>query len=883
VEELVTLNVEELLSGVPWLSTIRSRSVPGMSSVVMIFEPGTDLMRARQMVQERLTLAYALPNVSKPPNMLQPLSATSRVMMVGLTSSKLSLIEMSVLARWTIKPKLLGVPGVANVAIWGHRDRQLQVQIDPERLRAHGVSQDQIIETTGNALWISPLTFLEASFPGAGGWIDGPQQRLEVRHVLPISAPEDLARMTIEGTSLRLADVADVLNESPGLLLVVQKLPGVSTLEVTKGLEAAIASLRPGMVDVNMDTTIFRSASFIELAFANLTTIAVMAIVLVILILGALFYNWRTSLIGLVVILLSLFATVFVFEGGTLNTMVLAGLVIALAAVVDDAIIGVENMVRRLRQRGQERNEKSTIRTIVEATLEMRGAMLYATVVVLLVVVPMFLMEGVGGAFFRPLALSFALAVVVSMVVAMTVTPTLGLFLLRGAPLENRESPLVGWLRRRYDNVLSRVTQKPGTGFVAAGLVVLAGVAAWPFLGQSLIPSFKERYLRIDWVGAPGTSHPAMMRILSNASGELRSIPGVSDAHLQVGRAVTGDQIVNVNASQLWVSIDPDADYDATVAAIKETVNGYPGLDHNVQSYLTDRIREVLAGAPQPIVVRVYGKERSVLQAQAEEVRGALAGIDGLADLQVEGQIEEPHVEIELDLERAEPYPTDSSRGISAGRPPRSLRGSTSGSSSRNRKCTMWWCGARPRNATACPIFAIFSSRRPVAVTCGSGMWPTCASRLLPPRYTMMPSRLASTFSPTYGAVTTPLSRARSSVVSTRWTSRSSITRCCWESMPSGRRRRTACSVWSSPLRSGCSSCCRRHSEAGAWLRCSSCPSPWRWPVVCWRRCSMVACSPWVRSLDSLGCSRSPCATAKASRSVPISLPGECGNGLHRS
>ncbi len=205
MEELVTLNVEELLSGVPWLSTIRSRSVPGMSSVVMIFEPGTDLMRARQMVQERLTLAYALPNVSKPPNMLQPLSATSRVMMVGLTSSKLSLIEMSVLARWTIKPKLLGVPGVANVAIWGHRDRQLQVQIDPERLRAHGVSQDQIIETTGNALWISPLTFLEASFPGAGGWIDGPQQRLEVRHVLPISAPEDLARMTIEGTSLRLA------------------------------------------------------------------------------------------------------------------------------------------------------------------------------------------------------------------------------------------------------------------------------------------------------------------------------------------------------------------------------------------------------------------------------------------------------------------------------------------------------------------------------------------------------------------------------------------------------------------------------------------------------------------------------------------------------
>src|SRR5574341_771287 len=313
VEDLVTLNVEEMVAGVPWLQTMRSRSVPGLSSVVMIFQPGTDLMRARQMVQERLTLAYALPNASKPPVMMQPMSATSRVAMVGLSSKDVSLIDLSVLTRWTIKPRLLGVPGVANVAVWGDRDRQLQVQIDPERLRARGVTQSQIIQTAGNALWISPLTFLEASFPGSGGWIDGPQQRLEVRHVLPLSAPADLARVTVEGhRSLRLGDVADVveghppligdalLTGNPGLILVVEKLPGANTLEVTRGVEAALSELRPGLPGVELDATVYRSASFIETAFANLTQALIIAAILGVLILGAVLYDVRTVLISLV-------------------------------------------------------------------------------------------------------------------------------------------------------------------------------------------------------------------------------------------------------------------------------------------------------------------------------------------------------------------------------------------------------------------------------------------------------------------------------------------------------------------------------------------------------------------------------------------------------
>jgi len=670
VEDLVTLNVEELLAGIPWLKTMRSSSVPGLSSVVMIFEPGTNLMRARQMVQERLTLAYALPNVSKPPIMIQPMSATSRVAMIGIGSEDRSLIELSVLARWTIKPRLLGVPGVANVAVWGDRDRQLQVQIDPERLRERGVTQSQIIKSAGNALWISPLTFLEASHPGAGGWIDGPNQRLEIRHVLPISAPKDLAQVMVEGASLRLGDVANVveghapligdaiLTGKPGLLLVVEKLPGANTLEVTRGVEKALAELRPGLAGVELDASIFRSASFIETAFANLSKALVVAAFLAVLILGVLLYSWRAALISLMVIPLALVAAVAAvgLVGGTLNTMVLAGLVIALGVVIDEAVLGDYAILRQLRRRREKGTDESNSRTILDAAVEVGSPMLFATLILLVAVVPVFMMEGVAGSFFKPLALSYSIALVTAMAVAATVTPALALLLLRNAPLERRDSPPIRWLRYRDESGLARIMSRPRTALLAAGLIVVAGLVVWPSLGQSLLPSFKERHLRIDWVGAPGTSHPAMVRMMGLASQELRAIPGVSSAHVQVGRAVTGDQVVDVNAGQLWVAIDPAADYDSTVAAIQRAVDDYPGLRRQVESYLTDRIREVLSGASNAVVVRVYGKKRDVLRAKAEEVKQALAPIGGLFDVRVEGYVEQPQVQVKVDLAAAEPH-----------------------------------------------------------------------------------------------------------------------------------------------------------------------------------------------------------------------------------
>lgn len=676
VEQMITVPMEQdLLAGVAWADVIRSESVPGLSSVVVVFEPGTDLFRARQMVSERLSqAAVGLPHVSKPPTMIQPLSSSSRFMIVGLSSDNLSLIEMSVLARWVIGPRLLGVPGVANVAIWGQRDRQLQVLVDPERLRAQGVSLEQVVETTGNALWVSSLSFLEASSPGTGGFIDTPSQRLGVWHVLPISSPEDLAQVPVDGTkSLALGDVAElvedhqpligdaIINDGPNLLLVVEKLPGTNTLEVTQGVESALDALRPGMAGIEFDATLFRPATFIEMAIGNLTRTLVIAAVLAVLVLGAFFYGWRTALISLVTIPLALVAALLVLylRGATLNTVLLAGLVIALGIVVDDAVVDVEHIMRRLR-RQPGHGEASPMATVLEASAEMRSSLFFATLITLLAVMPIFFMEDASGALFRPLAVSYALAVLASMVVALTVTPALSWILLSGASTaspERRESPLVSWLQRAYDQALSPIIQRPLLAYAAVAILVVAGLAMLPFLSpRQLLPSFKEPYILIQLDGAPGTSQTAMSRIVARASSELRSIDGVQNVGAHVGRAVFGDQVVGINSAQLWVKVDPQANYDATVAAIQETVDGYAGLDREVKTYLQQTLSPSSASANDGLTVRVYGEDHEDLREEAEKLQQSLAGINGVVNSRVDYPVEEATLEIKVDLAAAQGY-----------------------------------------------------------------------------------------------------------------------------------------------------------------------------------------------------------------------------------
>jgi CzcA family heavy metal efflux pump len=668
VEQLITVPMEQdLLNGIAFLSDIRSQSVPGLSRILLEFEPGTNIFLARQGVAERLSQAHALPQVSKPPQMLQPVSSTNRVLMIGVSSKTLSAIRLSVLARWTIVPRLMGVPGVANVSIWGQRDRQLQVQVDPKRLRDAGVSLSQVLETTGNALWFSPLTFVEASTPGTGGFIDTANQRLGIQHFSPITTAGDLAKVPLEetqGKPLALGDVASVVEDRPpligdavvdggrGLMLVVEKFPQANVLDVTRGVEDAIDAIQPGLAGVNFDTGVYRPATSIEKGIDNLRIALILGAALLVLALAAFLLRWRSALVALLVIPISVVAAALVLDalGRSMNTMVVAGLVAALVVVIDEASVDVDNVARRPRP---QQGDGSA--SVIDAVVAVRAPLVYATVIVGLAALPLFFLDGVSGAFFPDIAAAFLLALAAAMAVALTVTPALVALLLAKGPAQ-RESPLVRRLQDRYAKALGRTGRTPRLAFLAIGVVVAVGVATAPFLHQSLMPRFKESNLLIRWDGPPGTSLPEMNRITGRASRELHSLDGVADVGAHVGRAVTADQVVGTNSAEIWVALDSGADYDATLASVKNVVAGYPGLSQDVGTYSNERVDEILAGSPDDIVVRLYGEDLSALGTKAAEVRQAIAGIDGLVDGRVRLPVMEPTLRIRVDLAAAERY-----------------------------------------------------------------------------------------------------------------------------------------------------------------------------------------------------------------------------------
>ncbi|MEK6325451.1 MAG: efflux RND transporter permease subunit [Acidobacteriota bacterium] len=656
VESLVTAPIENSLNGIMSLKTLRSKSVLGLSSVVLIFQEGTELMRARQLVQERLAIVAAgLPTVARPPVILSPLSSTSRVMKIGMSSASLSQIEMTTLARWTIRPRLMAIPGVANVAIWGQRDRQIQVLVDPDNLSAHNVTLDDVVRTTRDAV-----------SPGAGGFIDTPNQRLAITHLSAVARAEDLARIPVafrNGSPLQLGNVATVveghpapigdavINDGPGLLLIVEKQPQGNTLEVTRNVEAALDALRPGLKDVEVDSTIFRPATFIEMALANLKRALLIGCLLVVVVLVAFLYDWRTALISLTAIPLSLLTAALVlhYQGYTINTMVIAGLVIALGEVVDDAIIDVENIMRRLRLNRSAENPEPAFQVVLKASIEVRSAIVYATLIVVLVFLPVFFLEGLAGSFFRPLALSYVLAVMASLGVALTLTPALSLLLLpRAAKSDHKEPPLPRILKRYYRTWLPRLVDKPRWAAVVLAAVFGLTAVTVPFLGEEFLPDFKETDFLMHWVGKPGTSLEAMQRITVTVSKELRAIPGVRNFGSHIGRAEVADEVVGPNFAELWISIDPEAPYEPTVARIQEVVEGYPGLQRDVLTYLKERIKEVLTGAGATIVVRIYGPGLDVLREKAAEVGKTMSEVQGVTNLKVEPQVLVPQLEIRL-------------------------------------------------------------------------------------------------------------------------------------------------------------------------------------------------------------------------------------------
>jgi len=676
VEQLVTVPIEDALNGLPKLDEMRSSSVPQLSAIELIFKLGTDLLQARQLVQERLnTVLPTLPTWAAPPVMLQPLSATSRVMKIGLSSNSRSLIEMSMISYWTIRARLLRVPGVANVPIWGERLQMLQVQVEPKQMRAHDVSLEEVMETTADSLDVGLLQFSSGHVVGTGGFIETPNQRLSIRHVLSIRTPHDLAMVPIRtgphGRVVRLGDVAKVvedhqqlagdavINDGPGLMLIVEKLPWANTLDVTRGVEQALKELQPGLTGITVYPDIFRPASFIQTAIHNLANALLLGCLFVILVLAFFLFEWRSALISLVAIPLSLMAAFFVLyvRGSTINTMILAGLVIAVGVVVDDAIIDIENILRRLRHHRAEGSDKPATLIVLQASLEVRGPIIYATLIIVVAAIPVYFLSGLTGSFFRPLAFSYGLAVLASLLVALTVTPALALLLLRGAALQRGQyGPLVRWLQRGYAKVLGRVVHRPRWAYGTVAVFIIAGIAVVPFLGESLFPQFKERDFLMHWITFPGTSQPEQERIIIQGSKELRQIPGIRSFGSHIGQALLGEEIAGVNFGENWISVDPNADYDTTLAAVERTAASYPGIYTDVQTYLNERIKEVLTGTSEAIVVRIFGPDLTTLRDKAAEVQKALKGIPGIVEAHTDFEVEVPQTDVRVNLAKAKQY-----------------------------------------------------------------------------------------------------------------------------------------------------------------------------------------------------------------------------------
>ena len=676
VESLVTVPLEKnLLEGVLGVADVTSDSIGGLSQIELHFAAGTDLYQDRQLVQERLTQAFVLPNVSKPPVMLQPVSSTSNVMLIGLTSRQLSPIDLSTLARWTIVPRLLGVPGVADISTFGQADQQLQVLVDPARLAAHHITLAQIIETAGNAQLVSPLTYLEGSTPGTGGFVEGPNQRLTIQPVLPFGTPANLGQVPVAETTgpqpVPLGSATDIvvghqpligdalIQGRPGLVLVVQKLPSASVLAVTNGLDQALAQLQPGLSGVQIDTSLFRPASYIDSAVRNVRTALFAAAFLAAVALILLLLNLRLAAIALVAAGMSLLAAVAVLDllGYTFNALVTLGLLAALAVVAGEAAGIAHRLLRRLGAEDGNTCRPSGAAVAVAACGELRGPMCTATAAVLAAAAPVTLITGLTGAFLRPMVLAFMLAVAGSAVVALTLAPALAAVLLGGdrhappARGASRYAPAER-LGSAYRAVVRWAVRMPRwiPALLCAG--GLAALAALPAMHPGP-PQFQDRNLVISWTGAPGMSLPELDRLAARTSQALAALPAVGDVAATIGRAVSSDQIVNTNSAQIWVTIKPDANYDSAVAQVRTIADGLPGVAGTVSTYESDSMDGVLAAAPGALTVRLYGADYGELAQLGRQVETVMSRIGGLGAPQMQLPVEKPTLAVTVNLAAA--------------------------------------------------------------------------------------------------------------------------------------------------------------------------------------------------------------------------------------
>jgi CzcA family heavy metal efflux pump len=675
VEVLVTQPIENAINGVPGVQEMRSTSIQGLSVITVIFGASSDIFRDRQVVSERLAeAAQSLPANVAAPTMTPLTSSSSTVLVLGLTSKTRSLMDLRTLADWTLRLRLLAVPGVAKVAVFGGDVRSIQVQVHPDRLLRHSLSFQDVLEAAQKATAVTGAGFIETA-----------NQRIVFQSEGQSIEPEDIARTVVStsgGASVLLRDVANVVNApeppiggaaimgEPGVILLVSGQLGANTIDVTEGIEAVLADLQPliDKEDVELRADLFRPADFIAVSTGNVRDALLLGGALVIVVLCLFLFDIRTATISCLAIPLSLLAAIAVLNamGATLNAMTLGGLAIAIGEVVDDAVIDVENIARRLRLNRRLTDPRPTAEVILSASLEVRSAVVYATFAVILVFVPVVLLPGLAGRFFAPLGLAYVLAILASLVVALTVTPALCSLFFPNKPVGRDEAdkpisadpPVTRWMRKYYERALRGIVAWPRTTMAAAALFTLTGCAALPFFGTEFLPELKEGHFTLHMAAVPGTSIEESQRMGGLVTKALLELPVVRVVSQRIGRAEKADDTWGTNYSEFEVGLQPNLsgeESEEAQAAMREVLSGFPGANFALKPFLTERVEESLSGYTASVIVNIHGNNLDVLDDTARLVARELGEVPGATEVQLQSPPGMPQLTIRPrkdDLER---------------------------------------------------------------------------------------------------------------------------------------------------------------------------------------------------------------------------------------
>ncbi|HUZ71451.1 MAG TPA: efflux RND transporter permease subunit [Stellaceae bacterium] len=665
VETLVTRAIETAIEGVADEQRMRSNSIQGLSVVTIYFDPATDIYLDRQLAAERLAqVAGQLPAGVEPPIMTPLTSSTEIALVAGLTSPTQSLMRLRTIATWTICPALMAVPGVAGVEVFGGQTRATQILVHPRKLIRFGLGMNDVLAAARQATGIR-----------GAGFVSTPNQRILLQTEGQSLRPAALARTVLArhgGVSVTLGDVADVIDApepaigaasimgQPGVVMNVTEQYGANTLQVTKGIDQALATLRPALQreGVTLHDRLFRPANFITTATGNLRSSLVIGAVLVVIILFLFLFDLRTAAICCTAIPLSLLAAVVVLQraGITLNTMTLGGLAIALGEVVDDAVIAVENITRRLRENTRRPEPRAAARVVLEATFEVRSAVVYATFAVILVFMPVVTLAGIGGRLFGPLGLTYIAAVLASLIVAVTLTPALALLLLPHHTNE-RDPPVMVWTRRRYEALLRRVARAPRSAIAGAAALTLAGFALVPLFGATFLPELHEGHFIVHMTAMPGTSLAESLRMGARVTAALEKLPMVRAVAQRAGRAALTADTHGTHQSEFEVDLKTLTGQQAETAKsdILKALADFPGVNISVNTFLTERINETFSGYTAPVAVNVFGNDLNAINDTAQKVLDVMRGIAGATSVEIQSPPGLPQFTIKLrrtDLQR---------------------------------------------------------------------------------------------------------------------------------------------------------------------------------------------------------------------------------------